>query len=176
MTSPKRVLSRYLKAVAALQNVGVGLPVPDVDQSPGMCGPAALRAVAGFYGRDVSEAEIARLAGSTEKDGTQPEALIRAAKALGFQAALRDCASIQDIQSWLDHGIPVIVDWFSVDDGHYSVVKSIEDGMVYMMDPEPGRETETPVDSFERTWFDFEEGDTRKHQGLVQRQMLVVWP
>lgn len=175
MTCPKRVLARYLKAVTALQSVGVGLPVPDVDQSPGMCGPAALRAVAGFYGRDVSEAEIARLAGSTEKDGTKPEALIRAAKALGFQAALRDCASIQDIQSWLDHGIPVIVDWFSVDDGHYSVVKSIEDGMVYMMDPEPGRETEMPADSFERTWFDFRPGEP-KRKGLVERRMIVVWP
>jgi len=178
MNSHERVLTRYLKAVRALQAVGVatGLPVPDVDQSPGLCGPAALKAVLGFYGRVVTEDELAHLSGANPEDGVGPEGLVRAAQAMGFHAAVRESASIQDLQSWLDHGIPVIVDWFSQDEGHYSVVKAIQGGSIFMMDPEKNTETETPLDSFERTWFDFEEGDTRKHQGLVQRQMIVVWP
>jgi predicted double-glycine peptidase len=178
MNSAKKVLARYMKAVRALQSAGVatGLPVPAVQQTPGFCGPAALRAVLAFFDRDVSEEELAKLAGSNRKEGTTPEGLVRAARALGFKAQARDCGSIQDLQSWLDHGVPVIVDWFSTDEGHYSVVTAIQEGKVFMKDPEFGGKRELDVDSFERTWFDFERGDTRKHKGLTERVMIVVWP
>ena len=177
MSTSRKVLKRYLKAMHYLRSKGVatGLPVPVVDQTPGFCGPAALRAVLAFYGRDVSEDKLAQLAKSNRKDGTEPEGLVRAAKALGFQAQAKEDASVADLQSWLDHGIPVIVDWFSTDEGHYSVLTAIRDGKVFMKDPELGSEREMELDKFERVWFDFE-GDTDKHEGLVQRQMIVVYP
>jgi len=171
MRLAKRVLLRFLQA----QDVATGLPVPALDQTTGMCGPASLRAVLLYFGVDKTEAEIAKLAGSNPDEGTPPEGLVRAAKALGFNAHTKSGATLDDIREWLGKGTPVIVDWFSVDEGHYSVVKSIEDNKVFLMDPEIGSERSLDIDTFKRVWFDFM-GSSEKHEGFAERQIVVVYP
>lgn len=177
MDTPERVLARYLKAVRVLQSKGfaTGLPVPAVKEQPGYCGPAALRSVLAFYGRDVAEDEIAKLAGSDHVKGTPPDNLMQAARKLGMVAESKENATVGDLRKWLDKGVPVIVNWWSTDDGHYSVLKAIRDGKVFMEDPEIAAERSMDLDAFERAWFDFR-GDTEQHQGLVQRLMIVVRP
>jgi predicted double-glycine peptidase len=138
-----------------------------------MCGPASLKAVLAYYGVNKTEAELAQLSGANPEDGTRPEGLARAAKALGFQAEVRDNVSFDDLKGWLAKGAPVIVDWWSTDEGHYSVVTAIRDGHVYMKDPELGTERALPMAEFERVWFDFEQ-PSRLHKGLSHRQVILV--
>ncbi len=149
--------------------------MPSVDQSTGLCGPASLRAVLLYFGVDKTEAELAALSGANPEDGVPPEGLVRAARALGFEAYTKDGATLDDVWAWVAKGVPVIVDWFSTDEGHYSVVKTLRGGKVYLMDPELGREREMDLDAFQRVWFDFE-GSAERHEGFVQRQIVVVTP
>lgn len=138
-----------------------------------MCGPASLKAVLAYYGVHKTEAELARLAGANPEDGTKPLGLARAARALGFQAEVQDNSSLDDVKKWLSEGVPVIVDWWSTDEGHYSVVTAVQDGSVYMKDPELGTERTLTMADFERVWFDFE-SPTRQHRGLVHHQVVIV--
>ena len=162
----RRVARRFLSQT--------GLPVPAVDQSTGMCGPASLKAVLAYYGVEQTEDELRKLSGATEEDGVDATGLARAAKALGFRARVQHGARLADIKAWLQKGVPVIVDWFSTEEGHYSVVTAIRDGDIFMIDPELGTEREMPLDKFERVWFDFDES-TEEHEGLVNRVLLAVY-
>ena len=78
-----------------------------------MCGPASLKMVFDYYGIEKSEEEIAKLAGTTEDLGTDEQGIKKAAESLGFKVEIKNESSFEDIQSWLDKKVPVIVNWFT---------------------------------------------------------------
>ena len=49
------------------------------------------------------------------------------------------------------------------DGGHYSVLKDVRDGIVYLEDNDKG------VKDFDKRWYDFEEGNVR-----VDRWALII--
>ena len=63
----------------------------------------------------------------------------------------------------------MIVDWFSENDGHYSVVTRATRSEVTLMDPERGYRT-LPRSVFERVWFDF---DDQPPEGRLRRRTLI---
>lgn len=150
------------------------LRVPSVDQTPGFCGPSALRAVLAFFGVLKSEDELAALAGSDRDEGTPVEGMLAAARALGFDAWAKDDASLDELQKLVQSGVPVIVDWFSSTEGHYSPVIGIDDATVRLQDPEIAQPREMPRHDFDNVWFDFE-GDAPDGR-LVKRRIIVVQP
>ena len=95
-------------------------------ETPGLCGPASLKMVMDYYGVSVSEAEIAKVAAATKAKGTSITGLIKAAKHIGFETFLKKNSSLKDLEYFVNKKIPVIVDWFAEDDGHYSVVVDID--------------------------------------------------
>ena len=149
--------------------------VPNVEQAEsGTCGLAALRAVLLYFGIDASEEELKGPVGWTAEAGSSLRGLAQAAEGYGLAAEIRTSATLEDLAAALDAGNPIIVAWFSTDDGHFSVVESITpEGEVNMLDVETGQNRLMPVDEFERTWFDFA-GRTDRHEGLVDRGMLVL--
>ena len=110
------------------------LPVAPFQETlyAGMCGPASLKMVLGYYGVEKTEAELAILCGTNSDFGTDDINIKKAAEELGFNADIHDNSTFDDIQKWLDKKVPVIVDWFTrgridydiaaVPDGHLSVV------------------------------------------------------
>jgi len=72
--------------------------------------------------------------------------------------------------------MPVIVDWFSADEGHYSVVVHIDKRFAYLNDPELARVRKIDVNTFERVWFDFESDYLRTPKDLILRRMIVICP
>ena len=152
-------------------------PVPPVEQQEtGSCGLAALRAVMLTFGTDVSEDQLKPLVGWSAEEGSSWEGLAAAAAALGFDVDARAGARLADLVHMVgEHGLPVLVGWFSGDDGHFSVVKSIDEQQVTLMDVELGGDRMMPLDQFERVWFDFD-GETAEHEGLVDRGMMVITP
>jgi ABC-type bacteriocin/lantibiotic exporter with double-glycine peptidase domain len=147
--------------------------VKPFEQTPSYCGAASLHIVLKFYGTDVPEKTLAKLSKTTKKDGTEAPRLLEAAKHYGFDGFyLKDC-DISDIKSWIRKGFPVIVEWFSVDDSHFSVVYGIDDKKIYLQDPENGRKKEIDLDIFSQVWFGF---NKTNQIGLVRRLMLVVYP
>lgn len=152
------------------------LPVKPFAQSPDFCGPACLKMVLEFYGVKKSEAELVKLSGADRLHGATGEELVEAAKKLGFIAELRDNCELDDIRHYLEQGTPVIVDWFSHDDGHYSVVVDMDEENIFLQDPEVGSLKALDHVTFKRVWFDFEPDFLTNPSQIIIRRLIVIKP
>jgi ABC-type bacteriocin/lantibiotic exporter with double-glycine peptidase domain len=151
----------------------------------GYCGPASLKIILGYYGLEVTEEELAQETDAQEILGTNAESICRTAEKFGFNTKVQNECSFQDIVSWLEKDIPVIVDWFTIGrddypedvrvaDGHYSVVSGLNDSHIYLQDPEIGRERKIKRDAFEKVWFDFT-GEFIDPEELIVRQLIAIY-
>lgn len=151
------------------------LSVPNLRQTPGYCGPCSLQGVLAYYGISKSEAELARLAGATRAKGVEAARIVRAARKLGFHAEVMDLSTLNQLRKLVRYQkIPVIVDWFSTDEGHYSVAVGMDRKNIHLMDPELGGIRTLPLKDFERVWFDFSPPVMRSARDLVLRRMIVI--
>jgi len=149
-----------------------------------MCGPASLKIVLDHYGLLKQENELADLTGVVKGIGVDDSGIEKAAKSLGFKVEIKNEAAFDDIEDWLKKGVPVIVDWFTkgradygdseVSDGHYSVVIGLDDGFIYLQDPEIGGVRKLGRDDFMRVWFDFK-GEYLKPEELIIRQLIAIY-
>lgn len=150
------------------------LPVPHFRQSPGLCGASALQAVLAYWGHKHTEEELADLSHTDPDNGVEAPGILEAARAVGFNGFYHDDAELDDLQRYLDLGLPVIVNWWSTDEGHFSVVVGIDDKYVYMVDPEKDAPySRMLLDDFSRNWFDFKEPE---QTDLTRRRLVVVAP
>jgi len=143
-------------------------------QTPGLCGPASLKMIFDYYGVSVSEKEIAKAAIASRKTGVSKEGLIKAAKHFGFKVFSKEKSNIGDLRRFIRKGVPVIVDWFLEDDGHYSVAVDINQKEIILMDPSLGGLRKMPLEKFQRLWFDFPGKFIKNHKDLVLRLMIVI--
>ena len=150
-----------------------------------MCGPATLKMVLDYWGTEKSEEELAKLC-EVGLNGTDAEHIKAAAEQLGYKATIKNLASLDDIGSWLDKKVPVVVNWFTrgrfdypdsaVADGHYSVVVGLDDANIYLQDPEIGGLRTIPRDDFMRVWFDFIGETVTRWEDMIVRQIIVIQP
>lgn len=152
------------------------LPLKPYRQRPGFCGPASLKIVLEYYGVSKSEDALAQLAGATQKHGVDATGIIRAAHSLGFVASITDNATLEDIAGYLERKIPLIVDWFSQDDGHYSVVAGMDETNIYLEDPELGHQRALTRAAFQTVWFDFPGEFIGTKDDLILRRIIIVRP
>lgn len=149
------------------------------------CGPAALRILLSYFGIDKSEAYLSRLCKTTEKFGTHPKMLVSALRKSGFKTKSgswgnkKSCWKI--LSYWINkRELPVIVDWFSQTDGHYSVVIRLTKTRIWLADPEPRPKKERVRklhwDDFFRVWFDFEGDYIRQSKDMEVRWWLAAYP
>lgn len=139
------------------------------------CGPASLKMVLHHFGIEKTEKEIAKKTGTHKALGIEAEDLLKYAKKLGFQGKIKDNSELRDLTHWVkEKKIPVIVEWFSEDDGHFSVVVDIDKENVYIQDPEYGHIRAMSRDYFLRVWFTFPTKYLKKESDLVLRRMLVL--
>jgi len=150
------------------------LKVKPYKQKPRSCGPASLKIIFNYFGVQATESEIAKVSGWTFENGVNAGGLIRAAEKWGFKAFQKELCDFEDIRTYIKRRIPVLVDWFSVDDGHYSVVVGIDADKVYICDPQIGRMREFLYDDFKRVWFDFSGEWIKNKEDLVLRRVIVV--
>lgn len=144
-------------------------------QSSGLCGPASLKMVLEYFGIKKSEKELAKLSSAHPHRGTRAKNLVSAAKKLGCKAYYKDFSSVKEIKKYIDKKMPVIVDWFSHDDGHYSVVTGIDKKFIYLQDPELGKINKIDLITFQRVWFDFEKNMLKKKQDIFIRRLIVIY-
>lgn len=152
------------------------LNVKPFQETAGWCGPSSLKMVLGYYGVRKSERALARLSGATRTKGVEASGLAKAARRLGFNAVIKDRATLSDIKKFIEKGIPVIVDWFSNDDGHYSVVVGVTPRAIYLQDPEIRGVRKMDITTFKRVWFDFPGDMLRSKSAVILQRMLVVCP
>lgn len=149
----------------------------------GMCGPASLKIVLGYYGIHKSEQELAILTNVTEL-GTNAENIAHATESFGFKTAIKNESNFTDIEEWVGKKVPIIVNWFTrgradysdseVADGHYSVVAGLDAEHIYLQDPEIGKLRTMKREDFMKVWFDFS-GEFIRPKELIVRQLIAIY-
>lgn len=143
-------------------------------EKPGHCGPASLKMVAFYYGIEESEKKLAKLCKYTPKKGTSAKNLVKAAKKLDLEGFIQDNSDIVDIEQYVKNEIPVIVNWFCEETGHYSVAVDVDKENIYLQDSYYGRLITKGVDNFKGIWFDFEGEYPESKDDLILRRMIVL--
>ena len=150
------------------------LPVPSYRNTPGYCGPSCLRMIFAYHGIRTSEVAIARVARATRAHGASEKQIAAAARHYGFHAQVKDHSTLKDLAKHLKSGHPVIVDWFSIDEGHYSVVIGMDRTHVLLRDPQRIGLTRIKKQVFKKVWFDFKEKVPLSKQSLITRRMILI--
>jgi ABC-type bacteriocin/lantibiotic exporter with double-glycine peptidase domain len=141
----------------------------------GYCGPASLKMVLDFYGIKKTEKDLAKITGASMKEGMAVDGFKKAAEFFNLKIIVKDFADFRDIEFYLKKKIPVIVGWFLIDDGHYSVVVNLDKDYIYLADPEAGKIKKLKRDIFKRVWFDFAGSYLRKKNDIIIRRMIVFY-
>ncbi|MGV8152346.1 MAG: cysteine peptidase family C39 domain-containing protein [Candidatus Nanoarchaeia archaeon] len=143
-------------------------------QREGLCGPASLKIVLSSFGINKSEKELAKKMKCT-KAGVEAEEILKIAKKLGLKGYIKEKATIEDIKKELKNNHKrIIVDWFLEDDGHFSVVSSMDKENIYLQDPDIGCIRAIRLDIFNRIWFDFPGKYMKTKKDLLLRRMLIL--
>lgn len=159
------------------------LRMPDVRQTTDYsCGPTALQAVLGYYGEEHFEQDLMQLCQADPQEGTPPEKLAEAARALGFQAEIRQNLSLEDLQQSIEGGVPVMVaaqawrnedqfqtPWNNIwDSGHWMVAVGIDEHNVYFEDPSIlGSLGSIAREEFVQRWHDIDADKPFVHGGVL---------
>jgi ABC-type bacteriocin/lantibiotic exporter with double-glycine peptidase domain len=170
----------------ALRSPDLQLPTGHFRQSRAMCGPACLRIVFAYFGKHVSESQIAKTCRSSPHSGTTGKNLMKGAKRFGFNAEVIDDSNFRTIAKWLGRGVPVIVDWMSTASlgrghaamagGHYSVVCGLGKDHIVLQDPAVGGRRRLSRRSFRNVWFDFKGVFPKTPDDLIIRRVIIVTP
>jgi len=128
-----------------------------------------------FLGVNITEKKLAAISGCTPATGIGAEGLVDAAQKLGFRAIVKDFSDLEDIREWVERKkMPVIVDWFAFEGGHYSVVSGIDRENIYLEDPSLGHRRALKLSTFMRLWFDFPAPYLKSRDELIIRRMIVI--
>ncbi len=139
------------------------IAVKNYFQTAGLCGPASLKILFSYFGKDFTEAQLAQLASATQESGTEHEGMIKAVKEIGAYPFVKENGTIEELEYFIkEEKLPVIIGWFDKDGDHYSVVVNITDKNIIIVDPavnEPERWLDR--ETFPQIWFDFVGKDNR---------------
>jgi predicted double-glycine peptidase len=152
------------------------------------CGASALQAVLHYWGRDIDEAGLMRLMGTSEDVGTYPENIARGVLELGLQAEVRDNLTLDEVQRFTAEVGPMIAlgqvwrsqksadvapedEW---DNGHYIVVLGVDAQNVYFQDPylTMGKVVVTRR-MFERHWHQIMGGAAAQNPKLMHLGIMI---
>ena len=126
-------------------------------QSVGYCGPAALKILLSYFGKDFTEEQLAQMAAATREKGAEHEGLVEAIKSIDGYVFVKEKGTIEEVEYFIkEEKLPVIIGWFDKDGDHYSVVANVTDKNIIVVDPATD-EPERWIDkaTFPRVWFDF---------------------
>jgi predicted double-glycine peptidase len=152
------------------------------------CGASALQSVLSYWGKQVEENALMRLLGTNAEVGTFPEDMVRAARALGFDAEVKENATLDELQQFTADGRPVALGqlWRSEKDtpasaadewdcGHYIVVLAVDRDHVYFQDPyiRMGKGF-VPRKTFEAHWHQIMGGSTLARSPKLMRVAIFV--
>ena len=149
---------------------------PIKQSKPGFCGPASLKTVLDFYDLKYSESFLGKILKTTKEKGTDEKGFKNGLKKLRLKFLIKSNSSLKILGNFLEKKIPVIVDWFSEDDGHYSVVVGLNKNFIFLADPEIGKIRKIDLKIFKRIWFDFPENKIKMPKDLILRWLLAVFP
>jgi hypothetical protein len=152
------------------------LPVEGHRQKRALCGWASLKMVLKYYGLDVGEQFVYELSGSSKKDGADADDIIAVAEHdFKLKGVKWDWCKLSDIAAWLLMDVPVIVDYFIDDEGHYSVAVGIKKGQIAIMDPQVAKIVPYATRDFMRMWHDFKGDYPKSKDDYITRRLIAIY-
>jgi len=149
------------------------------------CGPAVIKMVLEFYGIKKTEAELAKIAGTTKKTGTEIPQLGKTFEHFGLKTKIKINATYADLLKYFRKGTPVIVGWYSrgktedsdntIADGHYSVVIGLDKKFIYLQDPEIGKIRKLKKENFLIVWLDYYGEYPKTKRDIFLRPIIVAY-
>lgn len=129
------------------------------------CGANALQSVLGYYGIDVNEGNIMKLA-KTKRSGTNISGIKKVLRYFGLKYKEKKM-NIQDLKKHIDKKIPVMItlqawdktnpNWEKVwKDGHYVVAIGYDKNKIYFEDPASEEETFLTYKQLNDRWHDID--------------------
>lgn len=159
--------------------------VPPIKQSDtSRCGPTVVKMILSYYGIDATEDELCIKCNHTFEKGCTDQGIINAFRSYGLSAKIYNDSSLEDIEYWIKHHTPVIVDFFFggsdvsiMPDGHSGIIVDIDKESVYLLDPSTAKVLTIYRDDFMRVWFDWKGSNhITKWKDMVLRQLIVAYP
>lgn len=151
-----------------------------------LCGPAVIKMILSYYGIDALESEIAIRCEHNYKEGCTDLQMKAAIESYGLAVNIYNDSTLESLEYWLQHHIPIIVDWFTpgtgsgleeMPDGHSGIVVEIDKEKVYLLDPEIGQIRNIDREDFMRVWFDWKHDPYIKNfENMVIRQAMIAYP
>lgn len=141
------------------------------------CGAKALQAVLGYYGTDINEDKIIKIAGTT-KSGTSIKGIIKTLKKFGLKYDTYSM-DVKTIKKYIDKKIPVLLDvqaWpqrkntnlkKSWNDGHYVVAIGYDRKKIFFEDPSSIFRTYLNLKEFESRWHGMDSKIKYTHLGIA---------
>lgn len=161
------------EAMPEKKNILIQLP-EIYKQTPMFCGPTCLRMIFKFHGIEKTEEELAELTKASRTDGTSPDEIVRVAREFGFQAEYKTRSSIEELRLLIEQGVPPIVDWFSEENGHYSIVIGIDDEYVTMAEPLTGSTRTLTIKNFLIKWFELDAYPPQDPSNFTLRDIIII--
>lgn len=150
-------------------------PFKQTDDS--RCGPACVKMALSYYGIEASEDELCKLCNHTYEYGCDDKGMLNAIHNFGLKTEIKEFCTIDDLKLALNKGFPILVDWFSTDTGHESIVVDVDDVYVTIIDPILGFHRIFPHDLWMQVWFDWRGRNSNfisTWDDMVIRQMIIV--
>lgn len=138
------------------------LAIPDVRQRDNYdCGPACVKSVEQFYGRNRPLVEYVAGLVASPTEGTDPRTVERYLRGLGY-CILSGEMTVDLLRHFTDKDWPVIV----LTTGHYVVARGVARGRVYVQDPDLGPRSIKSED-FAKAWEDHDRVETFHRWGIA---------
>jgi hypothetical protein len=137
------------------------------------CGASCLETVLTYFGFIVSEAEVMKMAGTSQKDGTLVKGIIKVARKYKLKYKMHENMVIDDIKDCVDKNIPCMLaiqayrdnrkikyedDWR---DGHWVVPIGYDNKYIHFEDPASQYRTFLSYDELNKRWHDIDTKDKK---------------
>lgn len=115
------------------------------------CGPASLQMVAAYYGKTISQQQVAPI---DDDVPTMNADLARKGEEIGLEVEAKKNATLEDIAAFISQNIPVIVNFIEAteDEGHFAVVVDIDENTITFHDPWHGEAQTMSRADFASRW------------------------
>jgi predicted double-glycine peptidase len=119
-----------------------------------------------MMGIRVTQTQLAEFMHTSCKNGTSQSEMVIGAKDIGLRAFRLQGSTIEILAELLPSHF-IIVDWMSGpddnEDGHYELLKKVENNRVYLED------TEMSIEEFNQKWYDVEDGKR------INNWAMLIW-
>ena len=140
------------------------------------CGPTSLQMVFSYYGIRESEAALKEELETSPETGTEHQQMINAVLKRGFHCYVNNDATLEDIHSLVERGVPTIVRFLETanNEDHYGVVVGVSSEEVVINDPWNGERVRFSHEDFMGRWKCDKLGDCTRWIMAISQEPFSV--